>query len=533
MLVFLLSYVVYVVHIICLLFFPCSGEPSADSKSSHKSSSEKRKWEPFRHIRRKHRAGFSDSISLLDMASLGVEVERIDQLSPTTAHQEFPTSTAESTEAGVESIESRGIASIESAESEPTSSKASTSSDTESQQNAATIAHWRGFFRLLKKGPGISPQTLPPLIPKLTRRKSKRIRDDMVPNLCSALDAELCCFKSSWKNFSLAELQEATDNFSHENLIGEGGYAEVYKGQLKSGKLVAIKRLTRGSPEEMTMDFLSELGIIVHVDHPNIAKVIGYGVEGGMHLVLQLSPHGSLASLLYGPKEKLNWRIRFKIAVGAAEGLSYLHEGCQRRIIHKDIKAANILLTEDFDAQISDFGLAKWLPDQWTHHTVSKVEGTFGYLPPEFFMHGVVDEKTDVYAFGVMLLELITGRQAVDSSQQSLVMWAKPLIRENKIKELVDPTLGDAYDSDQLNRVTGTASICINQSAVNRPQMSQVVDILKGDLSCLETLKQREKSTLQRTYSEEIHDAEEYNSTKYLNDLNKQMEFLLEQSNDV
>ncbi|MBA0650283.1 hypothetical protein Goklo_017720, partial [Gossypium klotzschianum] len=155
-----------------------------------------------------------------------------------------------------------------------------------------------------------------------------------------------------------------------EHLIGQGGYAEVYKGKLKSGKFVAIKKLTRGSPEEMTMDFLSELGIIVHVDHPNIAKMIGYGVEGGMHLVLQLSPHGSLASILYGkggwvegngaggdgdgvvsgPKEKLDWRTRFKIAVGTAKGLSYLHEGCQRRIIHKDIKAANILLTEDFDA---------------------------------------------------------------------------------------------------------------------------------------------------------------------------------------
>ncbi|MBA0606161.1 hypothetical protein Godav_018670, partial [Gossypium davidsonii] len=290
--------------------------------------------------------------------------------------------------------------------------------------------------------------------------------------------------------------------FCEENLIGEGGYAEVYKGRLKDGKFVAIKRLTRGSPEEMTVDFLSELGIIVHVDHPNIAQLIGYGVDGGMHLVLQLSPHGSLASLLYGSKEKLNWCIRFKIALGAAEGLCYLHEGCQRRIIHKDIKPANILLSEDFDAQISDFGLSKWLPNQWTHHIVSKVEGTFGYLPPEFFLHGIVNEKTDVFAFGVVLLELVTGRQALDSSQKSLIMWvgarmalsvhrreicillqghalyeslqANPLIRENKIEQLVDPSLRDDYDSDQLNRVL-------------------VVDILKGNNSCQETLKQLEE----------------------------------------
>ncbi|KAK9009394.1 hypothetical protein V6N11_035934 [Hibiscus sabdariffa] len=196
----------------------------------------------------------------------------------------------------------------------------------------------------------------------------------------------------------------------------------------------------------MTVDFLSELGVIAHVDHRNIAKLIGYGVEGGMHMVLQLSPNGSLASILYGPKEKLNWEIRFKIALGAAEGFCYLHEGCQRRIIHKDIKASNILLSEDFDAQSS------------CHDS---------YLPPEFVMHGVVDEKTDAYAFGVLLLELINGRQAIDSSQQSIVMWAKPLIREDKMKKLVDPILDDAYDSERLQRIAATASICVDQSAAN------------------------------------------------------------------
>ncbi|KAK8338635.1 hypothetical protein V6Z11_A09G267600 [Gossypium hirsutum] len=423
-------------------------------------------------------------------------------------------------------------------EPEPTScNKASISSDSENQYSFAQIVQWRGFLQLLKKGPGIASQTLPQFKPRFSRKKSKRLRDEMVPNLCSALDAEMSCSKSSWKNFSLSELEEATDNFSPENLIGEGGYAEVYKGKLKTGNLVAVKRLNRGPSEDMTIDFLSELGIVVHVDHPNIAKLIGYGIEGGLHLVLQLSPHGSLASLLNGSKEKLNWQIRLKIALGAAEGLCYLHEGCQRRIIHKDIKASNILLTEEFDAQICDFGLAKC------------------YLPPEFFTHGIVDEKTDVYAFGVLLLELITGRQAIDNSQQSIVTWAKPLIRENKMDELVDPILVDAYDSDELHRIAATASICVHQTAANRPQMSQawheditpikffkyrkklfliyilVVDILKGDLSSLEMLKQREKD--QRTHSEEIFDAEVYNPTKYLNDLYHQMEILLEHSNDV
>jgi serine/threonine protein kinase len=137
-------------------------------------------------------------------------------------------------------------------------------------------------------------------VPKLTRRKSKRIRDNMVP-VIPALDTDhLFYFKPSWRNFSLRDIQTATNDYSRENLIGEGGYAEVYKGQMADGQIVAIKKLTRGSAEEMTMDYLSELGIIVHVDHPNIAKLIGYCVEGGMHLVLELSPNGSLASLLYG-----------------------------------------------------------------------------------------------------------------------------------------------------------------------------------------------------------------------------------------
>ncbi|KAK8539387.1 hypothetical protein V6N12_043013 [Hibiscus sabdariffa] len=407
-------------------------------------------------------------LTIQDLETLQAEVKQIDTLCPNAELQDCSTGTAESIETSEEPADSE-------------------TSESYSYTTLVGLVQLRGFFRLLKKGPGIPSQVLPPLIPKGAVKKGKRSGDDTVPPLDSTLDGELGCFKSSWKNFSLSELEEATNNFSHENLIGKGGYAEVYKGQLKSGTYVAIKRLMKGSPEEMTIDFLSELGVIVHVDHPNIAKMIGYGVEGGMHLVLQLSPHGSLASILYGPREQLNWGIRFKIAVGTAEGLGYLHEGCQRRIIHKDIKAANILLSEHFDAQISDFGLSKWLPDQWTHHTVSKVEVTFHQR-----------------------------RQAIDSSHRSLVIWAKPLIEENKIDELIDPILGNDYDLDQLKRCIATASICINQSAIDRPQMSQAVGILKGDLSCLEMLQER--SAHRRTYSEEIFDADEYNLTKCLND---------------
>ncbi|XXG83369.1 hypothetical protein AAC387_Pa10g1138 [Persea americana] len=415
---------------------------------------------------------------------------------------------------------------IRSAESEVCSANASTS-----YSEAAAIpcvAQWRGFLRQWKQRSIKNLYTFPPfIVPKLTKKgnRSTRVNIDETRHLLD--DADLCCLKPSWKNFTFAELKTSTNNFSSDNVIGKGGYGEVYKGCLQDGQLVAIKRLTRGSAEERISDFLSELGIIVHVNHPNAAKLVGFGVEGGMHLVLQLSPNGSLATLLHGSKDALNWSIRYKVAVGTAQGLHYLHEHCQRRIIHRDIKASNILLTEDFEPQICDFGLAKWLPDQWTHHTVSKFEGTFGYLAPEYFMHGIVDEKTDVFAFGVLLLELITGRKALDSSQQSLLLWAKPLLDKSDIRELADPALGDAYDSQQMSLVAMAASLCIQQSSILRPPISQVVQLLKGEGSP-ECAKLAHMPTIQRTYSEELLDLDEYNSTKYLNDLNRHRQLAME-----
>ena len=187
----------------------------------------------------------------------------------------------------------------------------------------------------------------------------------------------------------------------------------------------------------------------------------------------------------------MDWKVRFKVAVGIAEGLRYLHHECHRRIIHRDIKASNILLTEDYEAQISDFGLAKWLPEKWTHHVVFPIEGTFGYLSPEYFMHGIVDEKTDVFAYGVLLLELITGRRAVDSTQQSLVIWAKPLLDASNVKELADPRLEDAFDPVEMKRAMVTASMCISHQSTKRPYMNRVVQILKGEGGIVDQLKQK------------------------------------------
>ncbi|KAH8503748.1 hypothetical protein Peur_067437 [Populus x canadensis] len=333
--------------------------------------------------------------------------------------------------------------------------------------------------------------------------------------------------KPSWRNFDYLELEAATENFSSENLIGEGGHAKVYKGCLSDGQVVAVKKLmkTEKQEEDRVGDFLSELGIIAHINHPNAARLLGFSIDSGLHLVLEFLPHGSLASVLHGGSDCLEWKKRFKVALGIAEGLQYLHHDCPRRIIHRDIKASNILLNANFEAQISDFGLAKWLPENWIHHIVFPIEGTFGYLAPEYFMHGIVDEKTDVFAYGVLLLEIITGRRAVDSSRQSLVMWAKPLLEANNAKELADPRLGDDYDPIEMKHAMFTALMCIHHLPNTRPQMIRVVQLLRGEGAPVEF---KQKTNAGRAVLLDGCDLQDYTCTTYLKDLNRHMQLVME-----
>ncbi|KAL1335388.1 hypothetical protein HN51_064294 [Arachis hypogaea] len=290
-----------------------------------------------------------------------------------------------------------------------------------------------------------------------------------------------CSPRPSWKCFSYEELFDATNGFSSENLVGKGGYAEVYKGTLKDGEKIAVKRLTRTCRDERKeKEFLTEIGTIGHVHHNNVLPLLGCCIDNGLYLVFMLSTRGSVASLLHDEKlDTLDWKTRHKIAVGTARGLHYLHKGCKRRIIHRDIKASNILLTEDFEPQISDFGLAKWLPSQWSHHSIGPIEGTFGHLAPEYYLHGVVDEKTDVFAFGVFLLELISGRKPVDGSHQSLHTWAKPILKKGEEEKLVDPRLEGEYDGGELKRLAFAASLCIRASSIWRPTMTQVLEVME------------------------------------------------------
>ncbi|KZV14266.1 hypothetical protein F511_26404 [Dorcoceras hygrometricum] len=249
--------------------------------------------------------------------------------------------------------------------SQTDSSKESTSeSESESVTTSAAFFSWLRI-KSRRKLASLNPLASLKISNKFSCGINRSVGFSGNPNPLN--DPSLQYFKPQWKNFTLSQLQKATNDFSRGNLIGKGGYADVYKGRLRGGGLVAVKRLTRGALGERMLDFLSELGIMGHLNHPNTAKMVGYGIEGGLFLVLELYPRGSLASMLQGSKEKLTWDIRYKVALGVAKGLLYLHEDCQRRIIHRDIKAANILLADDFEPQICDFGLAKWLPERWTH----------------------------------------------------------------------------------------------------------------------------------------------------------------------
>ncbi|KAL0337805.1 UNVERIFIED_CONTAM: putative receptor-like serine/threonine-protein kinase [Sesamum calycinum] len=282
--------------------------------------------------------------------------------------------------------------------------------------------------------------------------------------------------------FSYQEIARATNNFHIENMVGKGGYSEVYKGEIGKGSSssIAVKRLAKdNSNANKEKEFLVELGIIGHVNHPNTAKLLGFCIDNGLYLIFNFYPNGTLSSALHGQTSKpLDWPIRYRIVLGIARGLHYLHKCCKHRIIHRDIKASNVLLGPDYEPQISDFGLAKWLPCKWTHHAVIPIEGTFGYLAPEYFMHGIVDEKTDVFAFGVLLLEIITGRRPVDSTRQNLLLWARPLMECGNLSELADPKLEGRYDMDQLYRVALTASYCVRQSSLWRPSMTEVLQLL-------------------------------------------------------
>ncbi|KAL6568153.1 Proline-rich receptor-like protein kinase perk1 [Orobanche hederae] len=337
--------------------------------------------------------------------------------------------------------------------------------------------------------------------------------------------------------FTYEELALATDNFSGTNLLGQGGFGYVHKGVLCDGKLVAIKQLKVGSGQG-EREFQAEVETISRVNHKHLVSLAGHCISGTQRLlVYEYVSNRTLEFHLHGKGRPLvNWATRMKIAMGSAKGLAYLHEDCQPKIIHRDIKSANILLDDNFEAKVADFGLARLYSETDTHVS-TRVMGTFGYLAPEYALTGKLTDKSDVFSFGVVLLELITGRRPIDRSQNylddNIIDWARPLLTEalenNNFDNVADPKLQKNYNPNEMARMVASASVCVRHLARRRPRMSQIIRALEGNLP-LDQLKegiQSAESGIYDSYGSSDYDAS-YDTKHYKEDLIKFREMALE-----
>ncbi|KAJ7948795.1 LRR receptor-like kinase [Quillaja saponaria] len=302
----------------------------------------------------------------------------------------------------------------------------------------------------------------------------------------SALARELKGLDLKTGSFTLGQIKAATSNFDVANKIGEGGFGPVYKGFLLDGTIIAVKQLSSKS-KQGNREFINEVGMISALQHPYLVKLYGCCVEGDqLLLVYEYMENNSLARALFGPEEcqlKLDWPTRHKISVGIARGLAYLHEESRLKIVHRDIKATNVLLDEDLNPKISDFGLAK-LDEEDNTHISTRIAGTYGYMAPEYAMHGYLTDKADVYSFGIVALEIISGRSNTThrSKEESfyLLDWAHLLKANGSLLELVDPRLGSDFNKEEVMAMINVALLCANVSSAVRPTMSSVVSMLEG-----------------------------------------------------
>uniref|UniRef100_A0A2P2KM84 non-specific serine/threonine protein kinase n=1 Tax=Rhizophora mucronata TaxID=61149 RepID=A0A2P2KM84_RHIMU len=287
--------------------------------------------------------------------------------------------------------------------------------------------------------------------------------------------------------FTFRELASATQNFRAECLLGEGGFGRVYRGIVESNnQVVAIKQLDHNGLQG-NREFLVEVLMLSLLHHPNLVNLIGYCADGDQRLlVYEYMPLGSLEDHLHdisAGKRRLDWNTRMKIAAGAAKGLEYLHDEAKPPVIYRDLKCSNILLDGAYHPKLSDFGLAKLGPVGDKSHVSTRVMGTYGYCAPEYAMTGQLTLKSDVYSFGVVLLEIITGRKAIDHSkatgEQNLVAWAIPLFKDRrKFSEMADPMLQGQYPYRGLYQALAVAAMCVQEQPNMRPVIADVVTAL-------------------------------------------------------
>ncbi|KAJ6889353.1 PTI1-like tyrosine-protein kinase [Populus alba x Populus x berolinensis] len=291
-----------------------------------------------------------------------------------------------------------------------------------------------------------------------------------------------------WEIYTLKEILHATNNFHEDNKIGEGGYGSVYWGQTSTGTEIAVKRL-KAMSSKAEMEFAVEVEMLGRARHKNLLGLRGFYAGGNERLIVyDYMPNHSLIAHLHGQVDEdclLDWNRRMNIMIGSAEGIAYLHNEANPHIIHRDIKASNVLLDVEFQAKVADFGFAKLIPEGVSHVT-TRVKGTLGYLAPEYAMWGKVSESCDVYSFGILLLEIISAKKPLQKLpgglKRDIVQWATPFVQKGAFDHIADPRLKGRYDRAQLNLAIMIAMRCSDTNAENRPPMMKVVEWLNGGL---------------------------------------------------
>lgn len=284
--------------------------------------------------------------------------------------------------------------------------------------------------------------------------------------------------------FDFETLKKATKNFHPINFLGSGGFGPVYQGKLQDGRLIAVKKLSLGKSQQGEAEFLAEVKIITCIQHKNLVRLLGCCSDGSQRLlVYEYMKNRSLDLLIYGKSEKyLSWSTRYQIILGIARGLQYLHEDSPLRIVHRDIKASNILLDEKFRPRIGDFGLARFFPEDEAYLSTN-FAGTLGYTAPEYAIRGELSEKADTYSFGVLVLEIISSRKNTDptlpSEMHYLPEYAWRLYERSEEMKLIDPRMReDGLVEKDVLRAINAAFLCLQQCANLRPPMSEIVAML-------------------------------------------------------
>ncbi|MFS8020668.1 putative protein kinase RLK-Pelle-RLCK-VIIa-2 family [Helianthus anomalus] len=313
-------------------------------------------------------------------------------------------------------------------------------------------------------------------------------------NLSSPKPEEELKVASRLRKFAFNDLKLATRNFRPESLLGEGGFGCVFKGWIEengtapvkpgTGLTVAVKTLNHDGVQGHK-EWLAEVSFLGDLVNPNLVKLIGYCIEDDQRLlVYEFLPRGSLENHLFRRSLPLPWSIRMKIALGAAKGLAFLHEEAKRPVIYRDFKTSNILLDAEYNAKLSDFGLARDGPEGDKTHISTRVMGTYGYAAPEYVMTGHLSTKSDVYSFGVVLLEMLTGRRSMDkkrpNGEHNLVEWARPQLGEKRrFYRLIDPRLEGNFSIKGAQKAAQLAARCLSRDPKARPLMSEVVECLE------------------------------------------------------